>query len=406
MGRNWEPQLTPGDDNRRPMPSRALTHLPFFLASFTWNYGLGMTWLVVPLYAHAQGLSPAEIGTLFSAPVLAQIAINVVGGAYVDRFGGKRVMLASSLVMTVAAVQLMFAQGYWELMAAQSVLVLSRASFWPANWAIAAELPGDRGVQAGRLNAVTNVGHIFGNASAGFVLALGGFQAALVMLGVIGLVAALVGLWTPQAARRREAGQGLFVHFAPLLRMRILYYAVMCAYLSALPFSLTISFYPLLLQALGYGEESSGLLVTLRAVGGIAAGLVMAKFIRTGPGSPWPVYAGILVALGVGLTPLFTHWGPLGTLLFAVGAGSGLMTVYFQITMAEAVPAERRGSAMALGGLGWGMSHLSTPLLMGFVAQHFGLVAGFYAVGALGLTAAIAVAFTRQWAFAGQKVAS
>lgn len=380
-----------------------MAHLPFFLASFSWNYGLGMTWLVVPLYAHAQGLSPAEIGTLFSAPVTAQIVINVVGGAYVDRVGGKRVMLASALVMSVASVMFMFAQGYWELMAAQFVLVLSRASFWPANWSIAAELPGDRGVQAGRLNAVTNMGHIFGNASAGFVLALGGFHAALVMLAVIGAASAAIGMGTPQVPRKRVSGQGLFDNFKPLLRMRILYYAVMCAYLSALPFSLTISFYPLLLQALGYSEDSSGLLVTLRAVGGIAAGLVMARFIRTGASSPWPVYSGIAVAIGVGLTPLFTHWAPLGVLLFAVGAGSGLMTVYFQITMAEAVPVEKRGSAMALGGLGWGFSHFSTPLLMGLVAQYYGLVAGFYAIGALGLLAAFAVALARPWAFAAVK---
>ena len=41
-------------------------HLPYFLASFTWNYGLGMSWLVVPLYAASRGLSGAEIGILFS----------------------------------------------------------------------------------------------------------------------------------------------------------------------------------------------------------------------------------------------------------------------------------------------------------------------------------------------------
>ena len=66
----------------------------------------------------------------------------------------------------------------------------------------------------------------------------------------------------------------------------------------------------------------------------------------------------------------------------------------------------RGTSAQALGGLGWALWHLSTPLLMGLVAQYLGLVAGFYAAGALGLAAAFAVAFTRQWAFAGQKVAS
>ena len=375
-------------------------HLPFFLASFTWNYGLGMTWLVVPLYAHAQGLSPAEIGALFSAPVAAQIAVNFLGGAYVDRFGGRKVMLASALIMSVAAVQFMFAQGFWQLMAAQLVLVLSRASFWPANWSIAAELPGeDHGVQAGRLNAVTNAGHIFGNASAGFVLALGGFHAALAMLAAIGVLAAAAGLGSPPTPRRREAGRGLFANFRPLIRMRILYYAVMCAYLSALPFSLGISFYPLLLKELGYGAEASGLLLTLRSVGGIAAGLVMGKFIRTGPASPWPVHAGLAVTFGAGLTPLFTHWSTLGTLLFLLGVGSGLMTVYFQVTMAATVSPEMRGSAMAMGGMGWGLSHFSTPLVMGQVAQHFGLVAGFYVIGALGFAMAVAVGFARRWAF-------
>ena len=380
--------------------------MPFFFSSLLWNYGLGMTWLVIPLYAHAQGLSPAEIGTLFSIPVVAQIVINLVGGAYVDRFGGKRVMIASALVMAIAAVQLMFSHGYWQLLAAQFVMVLSRASFWPANWSIAAELPGDRGVQAGRLNAVTSVGHVLGNASAGFVLALGGFDASLLMLAVIGVLSALVGLGTPQTPRKPHEGQSLFANYAPMLRMPLLYYAVVCAYLSALPFSLSISFYPLLLKELGYGEEASGLLVTMRALGGIGAGLVMARFIRTGPASPWPVYAGLAVAIAVGLTPLFSHWSTLGLLLFAVGVGSGLMTVYFQITMAEAVPTEKRGSAMALGGLGWGLSHFSTPLVMGLIAQAWGLVAGFYAIGVLGLVAAVAVALARNWAFAGTRVAA
>ena len=62
-----------------------MNHLPFFLASFTWNYGLGMTYVVVPLYAHHLGLSGAQIGTLFSTPVLIQMAVNLAGGAYADR---------------------------------------------------------------------------------------------------------------------------------------------------------------------------------------------------------------------------------------------------------------------------------------------------------------------------------
>jgi hypothetical protein len=82
-----------------------------------------------------------------------------------------------------------------------------------------------------------------------------------------------------------------------------------------------------------------------------------------------------------------------------VGAGSAAMTLYFQITIAEASGPEQRGSALALGGLGWSVSHLSTPLIMGGLADRYGLVHGFYAVGLFAAGGAIAVALLRNWAF-------
>jgi hypothetical protein len=39
-----------------------LPHLPFFLASLAWNYGLGMTYVVLPRYARAQGQMDQKIG--------------------------------------------------------------------------------------------------------------------------------------------------------------------------------------------------------------------------------------------------------------------------------------------------------------------------------------------------------
>jgi len=378
---------------------RLPSHLNYFLASFAWNYGLGMTWLAVPLYAHDRGLSSAQIGLLFSLPVIFQIAVNLVGGAYVDRLGGRRIMLGASLLFAFGAAVLYAADGFWSLFAAQLVLVVSRATFWPANWSLASELPGDRSVQAGRLNAITSFGQILGNGSCGFVLATAGFGASFAVMGAMGLAAWVLGLGTPHSPRKDTTGRGLFANYRGLLGMPILYYSVMCAYLSALPFSLSTSFYPLLLQFLGFGEEVSGMLLALRALGGIGAGLVVARFVATGPASPWPVIAGLSVALAVGLMPLVTHWAAIGAFLLAVGVGSSLMTIYFQVTMAEAVPVEMRGSAMALGGMGWGISHFTTPLIMGLLADRYGIVSGFYVLGALALATVVFLAFLRQWAF-------
>jgi MFS family permease len=95
-----------------------------------------------------------------------------------------------------------------------------------------------------------------------------------------------------------------------------------------------------------------------------------------------------------------------GAFLFALGVGSGIMTIYFQVTMAEVVAPAMRGSAMALGGLGWGISHLTTPLVMGFLADRFGIVAGFYALGGLSLGVVALIALLRRRAFARTKLAS
>lgn len=377
-----------------------MPHGFFFLASLVWNFSLGMTWLVVPLYAATQGLSNAQIGALFSMPVIAQVALNLLGGAYTDRIGGQRIMLASCWATVAAGLWFMIAEGFWMLMLGQVLLILSRATFWPATWAMASELPGARSIQMGRLNAATNTGQIAGAGLCGFFIAAAGYDATFGVMAGVGLIAFFAGLGT-RAAPRKPAPprRNVLAGYWPLLHRRIIHYSIFCAYLSALPFSLSVSFYPLLLAHFGYSEETSGVLVALRAVGAIAAGLVAARFVRTGPHTLWPVVCGAVVAAAVGLVPTINHAVPIGLWMLIVGLGSGAMTLYFQITMAEASGPDERGSVMALGGLGWSLSHFTTPLIMGLLADRYGIVEGFYVLGVLALLTAIAIGFMRRWAF-------
>jgi len=227
-----------------------------------------------------------------------------------------------------------------------------------------------------------------------------GFKATFAALAVIGLVSFFAGLATRPGPARAPRTTGMLAGYLPLLRHRIIQYSVLCAYLSALPFSLSISFFPLLLASFGHAEESSGLLLALRAVGSIGASLLVARFARSGPETLWPVICGVMVAASIGFLPMWNHVVPIALWLLVVGAGSAAMTLYFHITISEASRPEERGSALALGGLGWSVSHFSTPLIMGVLADHYGLVPGFYVIGALALGCALLIAWTRRWAFA------
>lgn len=375
----------------------------FFLASLAWNLGLGMVFLVLPLYGSAQGLTDAEVGALIALPIVIQIPFNLAGGAYTDRLGGWQIMLASCLAMAASAIWLVFAEGFWMLAAGQVGLVLSRAAFWPATWALASELPGERGVQMGQLNALTNFGQIAGTVACGVMLAATGFAATLLALAAVSLLAFFFGLATgapPRKAGRHTAH--IMAAYWPLLRRPVIHYLVLCAFVSALPTSLSFSFYPLLLERFGYSEDASGILLALRAVGAIAAGLVAARFMASGPRSAWPVACGLMVTAGVALVPLLEHAAAIGLWMLLVGIGSGAMTLYFQLTIADHSRPEERGSALALGGVGWSLSHLTVPLLMGFVADRYGIAWAFYVIGALALACVVAVAATRRWAFASR----
>src|SRR2546423_5730727 len=176
-----------------------------------------MTWLAIPLYAKAQGLSNAEIGLLIAVPVLAQTPINLVGGAYADRIGGRGIMLGSCCAMTAAALWLAFAHGFWMLALGQLGLILSRAAFWPATWAMASELPGDRGVQLGRLNAITNFGQIAGTVLCGFLLTQAGFARAFAPLAGVGVPALAPGLATRPRARQPPQQPHVLAGCLPLL---------------------------------------------------------------------------------------------------------------------------------------------------------------------------------------------
>ena len=144
--------------------------LPFFFSTFSWNFALGMTYPLVPLYASHLGMSGVGIGSLVALPVLVQIGFNLIGGAYTDQIGGRSLMLASFALTTVAGTMYYFADSFGLLLLAQLLMVMSRAMYWPASWSMGSELPGGRSLQMGRLNAVTNMGQILGMTGAGLSL--------------------------------------------------------------------------------------------------------------------------------------------------------------------------------------------------------------------------------------------
>jgi MFS family permease len=63
---------------------------------------------------------------------------------------------------------------------------------------------------------------------------------------------------------------------------------------------------------------------------------------------------------------------------------------------------ETRGSAMALGSMGWAISHLTTPLAMGVLNDYIGIHLAFYIMGGFALLCGFALVPLQRWAFGAE----
>ncbi|HLQ26444.1 MAG TPA: MFS transporter [Acidiferrobacterales bacterium] len=372
--------------------------IPFFVGCYTWNFAFGVSMMVVPLYAHQLNMSGFAIGSLIGIPVVIQILFSLAGGAFTDRLGGRIMMLFSFTAMSCAGLVFCFAHSFPPLLLGQLLLVISRATYWPSSQTIASNLPQGR-VQLGRLNASSNIGQISGTIIAGFLLAQFGFQIAFLALTFMGIISFLLGARSPLGAPSGDHRPVRFLsNFIHLLRGRTVYFAILCAYVSALPISLGQSFYPILLTEFGLASQTTGSLLALRALGAVTAGLLVARYIKSTSRRALPLISMIGIAAAIGFMPLFNNVIVVGLFLLGVGVSSGVMTLYYQILVSDISTSSNRGSALALGGLGWSLSHLTTPLFMGILADTFGLTNAFYIWGTLTLMLAVGFIPMQRWA--------
>ena len=359
-----------------------------------------MTYPLIPLYADSLGMSGVAIGMLIALPVVLQITFNLIGGAFTDRIGGRAMVQASCLMMAAGASAYAFADSFAFLMSAQIMMVMSRAIFWPASWTIAGNLQGERSVQMGRLNATTNLGQIVGTFLAGFLITWAGFSWSFLTLAAVagGAFAAML-CHAGAAQTPAGAASSSMARYGRLVRLRPMWFAIMCAYVSALPFSLSVSFYPLLFDAYGYSHELNGGILALRGVGAAIAGLVVARLLDFSMKGAVAFGAALVVAVSVATVGATDNLCAVAVMLFTVGLGSGLMSLNFQLLIGDLSTIADRGSANALGGLGWGLSHFTTPLLMGVLRDQLGIESAFLLLGGFVVFWSLALLLVHRWAF-------
>ena len=284
--------------------------------------------VIVSLFPHlkeAWSLSDKQLGALVSA-VSVTVAIGAIPIAlFADRFSRVKSIVAMATIWSLASISCMFTRNYGQLLAARAAVGLGEAGYGSVGAAlIASHFPARmRGALMAAFFASASVGSVLGVMLGGLIAAKWGWQAAFGVVGVPGLVLALlytrvrdyrtVAL-TPsidQATRSTTGAAGAIIK--RLARSRTLLWVCIGGAAQLILVSAIWAWMPSYLNRMhGMAPEQAGvkaaLVVLCGALGSVVWGAIADRAGRKRPGAKLQVTAAVCVASAL-------------VLAFAFGAG-------------------------------------------------------------------------------------
>jgi len=358
--------------------------LLFYSTTALWNLTNGMVMILVPLYALSLGFSVLKIGSVIALPVLVTLGMRFVGGALCDRFGERLILQLCYLLSVFSVVLLLQAKGFGSLFLSQAIANCSRSIFWTASQSLATQVPGPNvGKRLGHLSAWSYGGNLVGISIGGALAALLGYYGSFLVVIGMSVTCVLLGLFLPRV-ERKPSGRTVWqitAGIGRLVRYPRVWLGIFSSFGAALPSTLTQSLFPVYLSQLNYGEQWIGLTVSGRGVGTVAIVLILGPLI-TPPRLMGFFFLGTTgLGIFVASSGLLEELYLLGPCIIAVGAAGGVLDLWYQVQATELSEARDRSMALATTSLGWPLSLIIAPLLLGWLADMMGFQFTFVVTG-------------------------
>ena len=365
----------------------------------TWMQSVGQSWLVLDLTNSPFRLG--LIGALQFGPIL---LFSFLSGAISDRVRKRRLLLGTQTALMVQAFTLaaLVWSGhvqFWHVAVLAALYGLATTLDMPSRQSYLAHLvPRGDLMNAIALNsAVFNGARVVGPAVAGLLVARYGTAAAFVMNGAsfIAVIAALAAIRTEGAPSPRR-GIGLRAEIAEGVRYaagtpRVALVMSLLVVVSLFVINMNVLVPLIAREVLHEGAHGFGLLMASLGLGAMAGALAVAALAVGRP--PLGMVVGPALAAAGLLLVLSTarHFGTTAAVLVALGFAQIVFMTSCNTTVQIAVPDELRGRVMGLYALVFaGMTPIGA-LIMGTVAEHWGVSRACAVGGGAGLVLILAL---------------
>ena len=368
-----------------------------------------------PLMRAEFGVNYLTLGSLMVAFAIATSVSQIPCGFLVDRFGGRRVLLAGVMMLAVPFALVGFTTEYWHLMVLVSIAGLANGVFHPADYAILSARVHE-GVLGRAMSVHSFTGYIGWAVAPATMLGLSevmDWRSAVSVAGVIGIAIAVILFWqgdslsietTAEPSRRRDDGaesgstlrRGLTVMRSVSMISLLIFFVFMATIGGAVT-----GFSVVGVMALFGADHAMGNYALTGFLVAHGAGVLMGGVL-----ADWTTRHNLVAGLAsAGAAAAFFFVAPafvpvLGAILGMVLAGLflGIANPSRDLLVRAAAPPGSLGVAYGFTSTGLGIGSAIGPVIGGWAMDAGEPAWLFFALGAASLLCVAALALTRPYA--------
>jgi MFS family permease len=371
----------------------------FFASSLT-----DVASIVLPVWLASQGASAATIGVIIGAKHILPFFLAIHGGALMDRFGARRLMIFCAMLSVIALPLFPVAGWLPAVFALQMISGFGSSMGWLGAQTLFGQALRGEHLYAGRFAFAIRMGSFTGPPLVGLAWDHLGVAGGFGFLALWALGTVVASFWTP---RLQTMGSGALRGFKvrdALPRVRDYKAAFALAGAPAMTAVLLVtviriaassvqdSFYPLYLTLEGFSATQIGTLMTISAAAAAASSLMLTMVTKRIA----PMWALIISSAGavvfIACTPLLHSFAALAIVAALRGLCTGVSQPLMLSMLIKASGEGSQGKGAALRTTANRAAAATTPPFMGLVAAGAGLGASFFIVGGLLLAALGAIA--------------
>ena len=372
------------------------------------NHSIGMMLAVVmPLWLLSIEASPFMMGIAIGSRYLLPLFLSIHGGALMDRFGARRIMLWFAIISAVCPILFPALPFLWAVILLQMILGLADTMGWSGAQAMIGLVMKGNALHAGRLAFTIRIGHFLGPLLIGVIWDWFGPWGAFSTLSIWGIGSYVATLFLPNVAqavspqttnwRELIPRYSDYINTFRLLAIPAVLFVIMVTFVRHSSTSMQNSFYVVYLKSIDISGTEIGALFAASAALGALGALATSRITRFLEPAFFLIISVVFVIAFMGLTPALNYlpfMGVYGLLIIVIGLrGSclGFSQVLMISILGKSLQNKDQGKGVGLRTTVNRIMNTALPPIVGAIVGVAGLETSFYIVASVGLIMMVAI---------------